>query len=163
MARRYICTFEQVSVSVAQDLVQISGAAGVQGKIIRAWVGCTDTTLPGSQMIAVRCRVLPTAVTNGTGGTAGTVSRTDPTDAAATVTALINNTTKATTSGTAVVEDEQGVHLYNGYQSPLDWQDPRSSAAPIIRSTSAFVLELLGAPAAALHLSGGVEIEETGA
>jgi hypothetical protein len=45
---------------------------------------------------------LPATVTNGSGGGAGTVKPLVPGDAAASATSRINDTTQATTSGTAV-------------------------------------------------------------
>src|SRR5580698_10257812 len=106
MPRRYKITFESVSVSAAQDLIQVSGAAGKMVRILRCGVGATDTSLPTAQMLSLRQRFLPTTVTNGSGGTTPTVTKVDPGDAGAILTALANNTTKATTNGTALVQDE---------------------------------------------------------
>lgn len=158
MPRIYRVTFEGVAVSAVQDLVFIPGsAAGKLVKILHRWVGCTDTTLPTSQMIQLRERFLPATVTAGTGGsTAITPSKNDPGDATCGITtAGTNNTGKATTSGTAVVLDEMGVHLYNGFDDALINPYP-------IANGEAYVFELLGAPSGTVHLSGGVVFSEEG-
>jgi len=155
MARQYKVTFEGVAVSAAQDLVQINGAAGKMVRIIRAWVGATDTSLPTAQMLQTRCRYLPATVTNGSGGTSPTPAKTDPGDAAASFTALANNTTKATTNGTAVVWDERGDHIYSGVESSFPERPP-------IGPSESFVFELLSTVSGTVHLSGGVLVDEIG-
>lgn len=158
MSRRYQLTFENVAVSAVQDMVLIQGAAGKSTRIVRAWVGCTDQT-PTNQQLAVRARFLPATVTAGTGGSVNqTPARTDPGDAAcSSATCGLNNTGKATTTGTAIVLYENGVNIFAGDSKA--WQPGKE---PPIGPGEAFVWELIAAPAAAIHLSGGVEIDETG-
>ena len=155
MPRRYRVVFEQVTVSAAQDMLQITGASGKMLRILRAWVNSTNTTLPTSQMIAIRCRTLPATVTNGSGGTTPTIQKTDIGDASASFTALANNTTKATTSGTAVINDDTGTHISAGY-------DNMFITPPPIGPSEAFVFELLSTVSGTVALSGGVEVEEIG-
>jgi hypothetical protein len=155
MARLYRVLFEQVSVSAAQDLIQITGAAGKIVRPVRCWVGASDTTLPTAQMISTRCRRLPATVTNGSAGTTPTIGAVDPGDAAASFTALANNTTKATTSGTAVVLDERGDHIFAGAESSFPDRPP-------IGPSEAFVYELLSTVSGTVHLSGGILVEEIG-
>ncbi len=155
MPRNYRVLFEAVTVTAPQDLIQISGVAGKLVRPIRAWVKATNTTLPTAQMLETRCRFLPATVTNGSGGTTPTISKVDQGDAAASFTALANNTTKATTSGTAVVLDEGGDHIYAGYDNTF------VSRAPIGNS-EAFVFELLSTVTGTVNLSGGIEVEEIG-
>ena len=50
--RYYDVTFENVSVSAAQDLVQITGATGKMMFICEMWVGCPTTTLPRARAFA---------------------------------------------------------------------------------------------------------------
>ncbi len=154
MARAYTVTFEQVLVAAAQDLVQINGAAGKLVRIKRIWWGSTDTTPPVAQMLSLRARFLPATVTNGN-GSAVTPQKLDPGDAAASATALANSTTKAATTGTAAILEENGAHVYTGY----DYTFPQ---APVIGPSEAFVFELLSTPSGTLHLSGGVTFEEAG-
>jgi len=160
MGRRYNVTFKNVSVSASQDLIQIKGATGKMLKIIKAWWGCTNTTLPTSELLSTEVHYLPATVTDGSGGGAGTVSKIDPGDAAASLTALINNTTPATTSGTLVVLDQSGDHLYNGYKSPLDWLDGKT--APVCGPSESICLALIESPSTTVLLSGGVTVEEMG-
>jgi hypothetical protein len=156
MARVYRVTFEGVLVSGAtNDLLELKGAAGKSLRVKRYWAGNTDTTLSTAQMMQTRCRFLPATVTDGSGGTTPTPQKTDPGDAAASATALANNTTKATTSGTAVTIDEQGWQIYAGVD--ISYQAP-----PIVGPSEAFVFELLSTVTGTVHLSGGIEFEEIG-
>lgn len=157
MPREYQVTFDAVLVSAAQDLVFIPGATGKMIRILHRWVGATDTTLVAAQSLQLRERFLPATVTAGTGGTTGiTPGKTDPGDAACSVTtAGTNNTGKATTSGTAIVLWSNGVHIWNGYDDELDVPYP-------IGPSEAYVFELESTVSGTVHLSGGVAIEETG-
>ena len=155
MPRNYIVTFSGVTVSAAQDLLQIKGAAGKLLRVRRLWLSFTNTTLPTAQGLQLRCRFLPATVTDGTGGTTPTPRPLDAGDAAATFTALANNTTKATTSGTAAVLNENGYHVHGSF----DWFFP---IHPLVGPSQSFVFELLSTPSGTLNLSGGAEVEEAG-
>ncbi len=157
MGRIYHVSFSAVTVSAAQDLVQITGATGKMMKILRQWVFVSDTSLASGQGLTLRSRFLPATVTVGSGGTTGiTPSKNDPGDAAcSSSTCATNNTTQATTNGTAVVLGTWGCHLYQGHDVRFD------NPAPIGPS-EAFVFELLNAASGTVKLSGGVEFEETG-
>lgn len=155
MGRKYRVTFVGVAVSAAQDLVQITGATGKMMRILRHWVGCTDTSVATGQMISLRARFLPATVTVGAAGTTGiTPSKNDPGDAAcSSSTCATNNTTQATTSGTAIITYSNGCHLYQGD----NW---RYDEPPVVGPSEGFVFELLSTVSGTVHLSGGVEIEE---
>lgn len=155
--RTYRVQFSAVTVSAAQDLVQITGASGKMMRILRMWVACSDTTLATGQMLSLRTRFLPATVTVGSGGTTGvTPSKNDPGDAAcSSATCATNNTTPATTSGTAIIVYSGGCHLYQGLDRPC--VNP-----PVIGPSEAFVFELLSVVSGTVHLSGGVELEEMG-
>jgi len=155
MPRTYSVTFEEVAVTAAQDLVEIKGAAGKILRILRQYVAMTDTSPPTNQQFALRSRFLPATVTDGSGGTTPTPRPFDPGDAAASFTALVNNTVKATSSGTPTILEENGANAFAGY----DYMFPRP---PIIGPSEAFVFELLAAPGGTPHLSGGVVVEESG-
>lgn len=155
MPRTYEVTFENVLVSAPQDLATILGAAGKMVRILRQWVTSVDTTLVTSQQIQLRGRFLPATLTAGSGGSTPTPRPTDPGDAAASFTAHANDTTKTTTSGTATVVEENGCHLYQGYDKTL--------ARPVyVGPSEAYVFELLSTVSGTVHLSGGVEVEEMG-
>lgn len=159
MPRRYHVSFENVSVSAAQDLLQIKNAASSHKtlRIIRAWWGCTSTTLATAQSTRTRCRLLPATVTDGLGGSTPTPVKCDQGDAAATFTALANNTTPATSGGTAVILESSGDHLYNGYRSQWD-----EKSAPTVADGQSFTMELLSTLTGTAALSGGAEVEELG-
>jgi hypothetical protein len=155
MSRIYSVTFENVTVTAAQDLLQVKGATGKMLRILRRWVNSVDTTIPTAQMIRLRERFLPATVTDGSGGTSPTPVPHDPGDAAASFTAKANNTTQATSSGTAVVLYATGCHIYNGFDDIHD--EP-----PVIGPSESYVFELLSTVSGTVHLSGGVEVEEIG-
>lgn len=155
MARAYRVLFTAVTVSAAQDLVMITGATGKRMRILRWWVGCPTTTLAAAQGLSLRARFLPATVTVGSGGTTGiTPAKNDPGDATcSSTTCATNNTTPATTSGTAIVLYSNGCHLYQGD----NW---RPDNPPEIGPLEAFVYELLSTVSGTVTLSGGVELEE---
>lgn len=155
MSRIYTVSFENVSVAAAQDLIQIKGASNKMLRILRRWVGATDTTAPTQQMLRLRERFLPATVTDGSGGSTPTPVKHDAGDAAATFTALANSTTPASSSGSAVVLYTAGVHVFNGFDDIHD--DP-----PTIGPSQSYVFELMSTVAGTVHLSGGVEVEEIG-
>ncbi len=157
MGRKYRVTFVGVAVSAAQDLILITGATGKMMKILRHWVGCTDTVLATGQGLQLRARFLPATVSVGSGGSTGvTPSKNDPGDAAcSSSTCGANNTSKTSTNGTAITLYENGVHLYQGD----NW---RYDEPPVVGPSEAYVFELLSTVSGTVHLSGGVEIEEMG-
>ncbi len=157
MARLYTVNFEAVSVSAVQDLIQIIGASGKILKIRGVKVGATNTTIPTAQMLDLRCRFLPATVTNGSGGSSPTPQKLDPGDAAASFTAKANNTTQATTSGTAVLLFTWGVHIYAG----LDVQFA-SDQCPVVGPSESFTFELQSTVTGTVSLSGQVTVEELG-
>src|SRR5208283_4445220 len=101
MARRYFVPIDQVNFAMgtAADIAQILGAAGKMLRIIGYKLKPAQGTLPTAALIEVRCRFLPATVTQ-SGGTIVVPQKLDLGDATASFTAFINNTTKATTSGT---------------------------------------------------------------
>ena len=155
MGRIYRVAFENVAVAAAQDMISVYGAAGKMLRILHRWVGATNTTIPNAQMLAIRERFLPATVTAGSGGGGGTVVKVDQGDAAASFTARINDTVKATTSGTAQVLFETGVHIFNGYDDETDSPYP-------VGPSEAYVFELLSTVNGPVNLSGGVTVEEIG-
>jgi len=156
MPRRYEITFENATVVAASDLVTIIGGSGKFCQIIRAWWGPTGNTLATAQNLATRCRILPATFTVGSGGSAATPRPLDGGDAAATFTARFGDTTKASTSGTARIVDQNGRHVYNGYE----WQPEEG---PFVLPTDGFVFELIDAALqGTVKLSGGIEVDEFG-
>lgn len=156
MPRRYEVVGEGITLTAASDLIQIKGASGKMVQVIRWWWKPYDNSLPTAQVLATRCRFLPATVTDGSGGSSATPRPLDPGDAAATFTALVNNTTKASTSGTAATLDESGAHIYNGYE-----QQPEEPI--IVPASTSFVFELISASIqGTIKAQVGVEVEEMG-
>jgi len=156
MGRVYTVVFSNVTVAAAQDLFQINGAAGKMLRIISANLADIDPTAPATnQQLGIRFRFLPATVTNGSGGTTPTPQKTDNGDAAASFTALVNNTTPATTSGTAAVVVADGSNVYAGY----NYNFP---SRPTVGPSQAFTMELITTPASSLKLSGTIWVEEFG-
>ena len=116
MPRDYTVTFEKVSVDAVQDLFQIKGGSSVMVEIIGFNIDCADTAAPTDQQVAVRCRYLPATVTDGSGGSSPTPQKFDQGDSAAVFTAKANNTTQATTNGTAVIRWEGGFNIRAGIE-----------------------------------------------
>lgn len=160
MGRIYPVTFEEVTVTALQDLFEIYFGASIfkAVRVLRQWLECSDTTLPAATILPIRSRILPSAVTNGTGGTSANIGKSDTGDSNASFTAKANNTTKATTTGTPTIEYEGGMHIYQGHE----WMFTRP---PIIigGAGASFVFELLAVPASfSVKMSGGLEVEEMG-
>ncbi len=158
MPRIYTVAVENVAVSAAQDFFQVKGAAGKTLRVLRVNIGSTDTTLPTAQMCRWRCRFLPTTVTDGSGGSTPTPQKNDPGDAAASFTALANNTTPATTNATAVVLAVKGVHIHA--EAEFNFQTTRGW--PVIGPSESVVVELLSTVTGTVHMSGTIELEESG-
>ncbi len=161
MSRIYTVVFEGVSVAAAQDLFQLLGATGKVIRLRRVVLSATDTTAPTSQMLEVRVRYLPATVTNGSGGTTPTPQATSPGDSAASFTAKANNTTPATTNGTAVKIFEGGCHVFNGLDENFG-DDGTGQHCPEAGPSTSLTVELLGAPTGTVHLSGTAWVEEIG-
>jgi hypothetical protein len=153
MARTYYVSFEAISVTAAQDLLQIKGAAGKTLRIISVNLADVDSSAPTNQQLKLRCRFLPATVTDGSGGSTSTPRPYDPGDSAASFTCKTNNTTPATTNGTAAILKEDGCNVFSGYEYPF----PRP---PVIGPSESFTFELLSTNT--VTLSGGAVVEETG-
>lgn len=155
MPRRYAVTFENITVSAAQDLISVKGSTGKVCRLISIRLGCAVNTLATAQSLRTRVQFLPVTVTAGSGGSAATPQLTDPGDTAASCTGRINDTTQATTSGTAATVYENGFHIYAGE----DYTFP----TPIIFGLNQQVTYgLLVAPSGTVTLSGRMEVEEMG-
>ncbi len=160
IGRRYVLINPPTTNSQAVDLFQFNGAAGKVYRIISHAISCTDTTIATGQMLSLRARYLPATVSNGSGGTGSlTPSAVDPGDAACSSTGnFINNTSKATTGGTAVIVWEGSCHLYQGHFFNYELQD----ICPIIIPSTAFVFELLSTVSGTVDLTGVLTVEEIG-
>ncbi len=157
MPRIYTVSFENVTVSAAQDLISLKLPAGKNMivKVLRVWLGASNTSLQTAQSLRLQCKYTLATFTAGTVGTAPTPIPVDPGDVAASTTARANDTTPGTTSASFKVIMSQGVHNYAG----LDWPFKNPPLFPLL---GGFVFELLSTVSGTCAFSGGLEFEESG-
>ena len=155
MSRIYTVSSNAVVGAAAMDMALIIGAAGKVLKVRRIECASTDAAAPTSGEMNFRCRYLPATVTNGSGGTTPTPAKQDQGDAAATFTAHANDTTGASTSGTAVVLWSGAAHVLTGLDyTPLQpWT---------VNPSTAVTFELVTLPSGTIHLDMCVTVEEIG-
>lgn len=155
MGRIYTVSFENVTVAAVQDLVALKGSSGKVCRVLRAWLGMTNTTIQTAQGLRLNCKYSSATITLGSGGSAPTPRPNDPGDAAASFSCRVNDTTQATTSGAFTNWVPQGIHNYAGF----DWSFPRPLYFGL---NEGFVFELLSTVTGTCAFSGGVEVEESG-
>jgi hypothetical protein len=141
-----------VSVSAVQDLFGIYAGASKAFEIQQCVLGQIGQTTVTN--LRLNWKYLPATVTSGSGGSAATVSPLIPSDIAATITARANDTTQATTSGTAVVHPDDWNPI-NGYLH-LPPERTRFVCPP----SGAYILSLDNAPGAAITVSGTIWVAE---
>lgn len=151
--RSYSVQFNNVGVAAVQDLIALYSGASMAVALLGVVIGqITGTTV---QNLRLSIKRLPATVTAGSGGNSATPRKGLRGDAAATATARINDTTQATTSGTAEILHSDVFNTVNGYQ--MFW--PPSTPLTFGLSEAA-VLSLDQAPAASLTMSGTLYFEE---
>lgn len=151
--RLYSVAFKDVSISAAQDLINLTATAGMAFKVHAVELG--QRTLATWEAKNVRMTRNPATVTTGSGGAAATPRALNPSDVAATVTARTNDTTGQTTSGTATDILAREWEFLNGFF----WL-PAPEQRPIIRPSEGLVLRIDTAPSAAMLASGYILFEE---
>jgi hypothetical protein len=151
--RIYTMGFNNVTLSAAQDLLALYAGSTKIFAVLSVNLGQVTGTSVANQRI--RIRYLPTTVTSGSGGSAGTIKPIVPGDAAATVTGRINDTTQATTSGTAVDYWDDQWNTING----MLFVPPIPSRPFVCGLSGAIVVSLDTAPAS-LVSSGSITFEE---
>ncbi len=151
--RTYNILFRGVSVSAAQDLCAAYAGASMALEVISLTVG--QISLTTVESLAISVKRLSATVTAGSVGNSFTPSKDTPSDATATFTARINDTTIATTSGTTSYEHADVFNLVNGYQ----WIFPER-ARPSCGLSEALIFSLDGAPGAARTMTGSMKVRE---
>lgn len=152
--RLYTMGFAGVALAAVQDLLAVYAGATKVLAIQSINLGqITGTTVAN---LRVRLRYLPTTVTAGSAGSAGVIKPYVPGDVAPTATGRINDTTQATSSGTAVDLWDDVWNTVNGFL----WVPPVPNRPPLIGLSGAFILSLDTAPGSALTASGSVVFEE---
>jgi hypothetical protein len=157
--RCYTVTFTAVSVSAQQDFFYIKPAADKPVQIewakirnvgLRTEAGDADEDFWQIALI-----YLPATVTVGSGGSAPTPAPLEVNDTAASFTARVNDTSKATTSGTAVTLDSDGMNNRIGY----DYL-PIPENRPVVANAAAIVLALNSTPTGTNTLNGSMYVRE---
>jgi hypothetical protein len=153
VGRIYTVSFSAVSVGAVQDLIAVY--AGTMAFAVHM-IELDQVTATAVNNLNITHKRLPATVTAGSGGTSVTPVPLRSTNAAATVTAHCNDTTQATTSGTAAILAAHAVNVINGYLYL-----PPEADRPVIAPSQAFVLSLNSAPASGSYvMSGTITIEE---
>lgn len=155
MARLYTASFENVTISAAQDLLSLKNPSSKLVEIIRCWLGMTNTTIQTAQGLRLNCKVSTATFTAGSGGSAPASVPEDKGDSAASATARANDTTPGTTSGAFSNVNPMGIHNYAG------WEFRFPTPIPIILNEG-FIFELLSTVSGTCAFSGGVEWSEKG-
>ena len=151
--RLYTVGFSGVTISAVQDAIALYAGATKILAVQSVNLGqITGTSVFNARL---RLRYLPVTVTTGSGGGAGTVKPYLSGDAAATATARINDTTQATTSGTAIDLWDDVWNTINGFI----WTPPVLHRPPVIGLSGAFVVSIDTA-LSTLVCNGSVTFEE---
>lgn len=157
--RIYSVIFTAVSATLAQDLFLLLPAANkpisLHGFYLSNVGGTADAGDAQEELLRIEIIYLPSTVTNGSGGTAPTVQPLNPNDAAAGCTARANDTTVATTGGTAVTKHADGFNV----RIPYVYMPPPEDRIPCANA-NALTIRLGTAPADAILLSGTAILEE---
>lgn len=151
--RIYSVSFNGVSVSAVQDLLAVYAGLSMAFEVHSIQIG--QVTQTAVEAVRISLNRLPATVTSGSGGTAPTPQKLANSDAAATITARVNDTTQATTNGTSATLLADTFNLVNGYQ----WIFPPDDR-PVCGPSQAIVLSLDSAPAASRTMSGTIIVEE---
>lgn len=152
--RVYSTYFENVTIAAVQDIFSIK--AGAANGVILHQIDLSAGGVTSPAEIRLRLKRLPATVTNGSGGAAPTISATDSGDTkASAATVRANDTTQATTSGTAAILAAWQWNVLNQFTYL-----PAPEDREIIQAAEALVLDIAGAPASTV-VSGTIKWAET--
>lgn len=159
LGRLYTVSFVAVAVTAAQDLFYLKPAADkpiiLEQFSIYAAGGTADAGDAQEELLRVEVIRLPATVTVGSGGTAPTPTPVNPNDTAAGFTSRVNDTTVATTSGTALTHRARSMNNRVGFE----WVAPPEHRQ-LVANAQAIVVRLNTAPADSLLLSGDADVRE---
>ena len=151
----YSVVFEGVAVTAVQDLFEINASSTKPLRIHSIYIS-QYTEEGDAQSEMLRLRVRRATSTSGSGGSAPTPVAINPSAAAASFTAEVNNTTQAT-GGSPVVLHVDTWNVQAGYQLILtpetQWTVPVSTR---------FTVELNEAPTDSITMCGTIYVEEIG-
>lgn len=159
LGRAYTVTFTAVAVTATQDLFYVKPAADkpciLEYCSISNVGGTADAGDAQEELLRVEVIRLPATVTVGSGGSAPTPRALAVNDSAAGFTARVNDTTVATTSGTAQTLIADGFNVRAGYI----WL-PAPEHRIVVANAEAVVVRLNLAPADSLTISGTLVVRE---
>lgn len=162
LGRAYALTFENVGIAAAQDLFYIKPAADKPCLIEAVYLsnvgGAADAGDAQEEIWRIVMNRLPATVTVGSGGSASATGTLNPlagNDASAGFTGRTNDTTPATTSGTARTIHADGWNI----RIPYVWM-PVPEHRPIVANAEAIVFKLLSTPADSVSCSGTIIVRE---
>lgn len=159
IGRAYAVEFHNVAVTAQQDFFYIKPAADkiclIEEVRISNVSGATDVGDSQEEIFDIELIRLPATVTVGSGGNAMTPNPFAINDTAASFTARINDTTKATTSSTAVNL------LSDGMNSRVPYiYLPAPEHRPIVANAAAMVFRLNTTPADSILFNGTMIVRE---
>lgn len=159
LGRLYTVDFVAVSIIAQQDLFYIKPAADkiciIEAIYLAASGGTADAGDAQEELLDVELLYVPATVTAGSGGTAPTPQPKMINDSAASFTARVNDTTKATSSGTIVNRHPDGWNnrIPFVYAPPAEHRD-------IVANAAAVVFRLNTTPVDAILVSGSMCVRE---
>lgn len=153
MGRVYTASFSAIAVAADQDLIELLPAANKPIVVHECGIGTTDTET--SEALSFALIRMTATVTSGSGGAAVTPTPMDSNDTAAGAACERNNTTIATTDGSALTIVAEGGNILAG----LKWIFP-PGGRPRAQNGEAMLFRLLLDPSASITMSGYVIFEE---
>jgi hypothetical protein len=155
VGRMYSISFEAVTVTVAQDFFELLSTTEKPFKVHALSISqSSDAGDAASEQLIVRIFRVTASPTSGSGGSTATPTPLIPNDAASSVTAEINNTTRLT-GGTAVTLHRQCFNVMAGLDIVFT-----PECRPVVAGATRLVVGLEAAPADSLTMSGTIYIEE---
>lgn len=156
MSEIYTIVCKNIAVTAVQDVLAAYAASTKLLKLLAVEIAANGQTTVGNY--AMRLRYLPATVTSGSVGASVTPANVNPGGAAASFTARRNDTTQATSSGTAIDLVATQFNPINGYY----WQPPvQQGDEPGAGLSTAFILSLDGI-AGTINVSATMWLREIG-
>jgi hypothetical protein len=152
MGRVYSASFEEVAVTVAQDLFEVVGPS--DASVIIHSVTITQSSDAGDAQAEMLPILIHRGTATGSGGTTVTPSPLQVGDAAFGGTVEANNTSQSV-EGTFLYAEAFNVQIGFYYLPPPEDR-------PVLSPSALFIVELQSAPADSLTMSGTVIFEEVG-
>lgn len=157
MSRMYSISFEEVAVTVAQDLFEILVPSDAVMRVHSVVITqSSDAKNSESEQLAYTIKRVTGAPTSGSGGSTPTPRPHSQGDAAADITAEANNTTRLT-GGTSVTLWAEDTNIMSGWYY-IPTPEMRFDFSPSTRC----MIGLEAAPDDSLTMSGTIIVEEIG-